>query len=82
MHSTIAVRYFAVLRDASGKSSEQVQVEAGASAGQVYSMLAERYGFPLGLSEVRVAVNDEFARPDQLLKAGDTLAFIPPVSGG
>lgn len=82
MTSMIAVRYFAILRDVSGKSSEEVQVEAGASAGQVYRQLAEKYGFPLGLSEVRVAVNDEFTNADHPLRAGDKLVFIPPVSGG
>lgn len=82
MKTTIAVRYFAVLRDVSGKSSEEVNLEEGQSAGQIYRMLAEKYGFPLALSDIRVAVNDEFTSADQALKRGDTLVFIPPVSGG
>jgi molybdopterin synthase catalytic subunit len=31
---------------------------------------------------VRVAVNEEFAAPDQRVRAGDEVALIPPVSGG
>ena len=30
----------------------------------------------------RLAVNDEWARPDQALHDGDAIALIPPVSGG
>ncbi|SBO44161.1 MoaD/ThiS family protein [Cyanobium sp. NIES-981] len=31
---------------------------------------------------VRVAVNQQFAPPDQPLHPGDELAFLPPISGG
>ena len=82
MTSMIAVRYFAVLRDVSGKSAEDVAIEPGQSAGQVYLMLAERYGFPLALAAIRVAVNDEFTTVEHALQPGDKLVFIPPVSGG
>ena len=82
MNSTIAVRYFAVLRDVAGKSSEDIPWAAGQSAGGVYTLLAERYGFPLALGDIRVAINDEFVSAHQPLNAGDSLVFIPPVSGG
>jgi molybdopterin converting factor small subunit len=29
-----------------------------------------------------VAVNERYARPDQVLRAGDAVAVIPPVAGG
>ena len=28
------------------------------------------------------AVNEEFAQDDEVIQAGDEIAFIPPVSGG
>lgn len=31
---------------------------------------------------VRVAVNQRFAGPDTLLRAGDEVAFLPPITGG
>ncbi|MBL8838140.1 MAG: molybdopterin converting factor subunit 1 [Alphaproteobacteria bacterium] len=31
---------------------------------------------------VRVAVNQEFAKPDRRLAAGDEVAIFPPVTGG
>jgi molybdopterin converting factor small subunit len=32
--------------------------------------------------EPLVAVNERYARSDQSLRAGDTVAIIPPVAGG
>ncbi len=34
------------------------------------------------LDNVMVAVNEEFATDSEVIKEGDTVAFIPPVSGG
>ena len=31
---------------------------------------------------VRVAVNQEYARPDQPVRSGDEVALFPPVTGG
>jgi molybdopterin converting factor subunit 1 len=82
MKATIAVRYFAVLRDLAGRSDESLVIESGERASCIYMRLAEAYGFPLGLSDVRVAVNDDFTTGDHPLTDGDSLVFIPPVSGG
>ncbi len=80
--ATIKVTYFAVLKDLAGKSHEELEVADGTSAAKVYSILAERYGFPLALADIRVAVNDDFASLDNGIKAHDHLVFIPPVAGG
>ncbi|KJE26591.1 molybdopterin converting factor, subunit 1 [Geobacillus kaustophilus] len=40
----------------------------------------ERYGVSLG--RVMTAVNEEYACDEAPLHEGDTVAFIPPVSGG
>ena len=34
------------------------------------------------LSVIRVAINQEFARPDDPVKPGDEVALFPPVTGG
>lgn len=80
--ATIKVTYFAVLKDLAGKPYEQLEVETGTSAAKVYSSLAERYGFPLALNDVRVAVNDDFTSMDCGINSNDHLVFIPPVAGG
>jgi molybdopterin converting factor subunit 1 len=78
----IKVRFFAVLRDLSGRSEETLTVQHGAQAGEIYLQLAAKYAFPLALSDVRVAVNDEFTHHTHPLQSGDLLVFIPPVAGG
>lgn len=82
MHQHVIVLYFAQLKEKAQKLEEQLPLEAGDTAGTIYGRLAERYHFPMGLRDVRVAINDEFASIDRILVAGDRLAFIPPVSGG
>ena len=34
------------------------------------------------LSRISLAVNEEYCEPDLVLKDGDEIALIPPVSGG
>ena len=82
MNTNVNVRYFALLRDVAGKSTEDVAIETGSSAAKLFHILAEKYAFPLSLADLRVAVNDEFTGSDHPLKNGDRVVFIPPVSGG
>ena len=43
----------------------------------------EPYATALGNARrVRAAVNQEMAEPDDAVKAGDEVAFFPPVTGG
>lgn len=77
----ITIEYFAQFRDLAGKRQEQLELP-GSNIGQVYELLADQYQFPLSKSEVKVAVNEEFAHWDTPLNEGDTLVFIPPVAGG
>ena len=82
----ITVEYFAQFRDLAGKRQERLQLPATTpplpTIAQVYDQLAAQYHFPLGKSDVKVAINEEFAHWDYQLKDGDTLVFIPPVAGG
>lgn len=74
------VLYFASLRDAAGVASETVEAQADLRA--LYEALRARHGFALPRERLRVAVDGEFARWDQPVRAGSEIAFIPPVSGG
>jgi molybdopterin synthase sulfur carrier subunit len=74
------VLYFASLRDAAGVASEPV--DAHGDLGGLYELLRARHGFALPRERLRVAVDGEFARWDQPVRAGSEIAFIPPVSGG
>jgi molybdopterin converting factor small subunit len=77
----IHVRYFAVLREQSGRTAETVDT-AAATPAQLYRELAQRHGFSLAENLLRVSINDRFADLHGALHTGDQVVFIPPVSGG
>jgi molybdopterin converting factor subunit 1 len=81
MTKNIRVQYFALLREQRGLADERLATTADTPAG-LYAELRTRHGFTLPVEQLRVAVNDEFARWDAPLRDGDTLVFIPPVAGG
>ena len=79
----VRLLYFAVLRDITGTSESIVDVPAGTRAADVWNRLRkqhrelDRYEQP-----PMIAVNEEYVTPEQALRDGDELAFIPPVAGG
>jgi molybdopterin synthase sulfur carrier subunit len=75
------ILYFASLRDAAGRDSEDCATQI-TDASALYEQLRQQHGFTLGHERLRVAINGEFARWDRVLADGDEIAFLPPVSGG
>jgi sulfur-carrier protein len=74
------ILFFAHLRDLVGE--EFVQMDAsGKTIAELKDLIAETYGIEVPAT-VMAAVNEEFARNEEVIKEGDTVAFIPPVSGG
>ena len=81
MRVAVEVLYFAALRDAAGMASEAVETAAPDLAA-LYAELSERHDFANPQQQKRVAVDGAFADWRLALRAGSTVAFIPPVSGG
>lgn len=78
----VDVLFFAVLREAAGTSCQNVDAPAGATAGDLARRVLDTLpSIPRSLP-VSIAVNEEFVEPDYPLHDGDTVAVIPPVSGG
>jgi molybdopterin synthase sulfur carrier subunit len=77
---SITVLYFASLRDAAGRDSEQLPLPD--SLRGLYDELRARHRFTLPAERLRVAVDGAFAAWDTPLREGSEVAFIPPVSGG
>ncbi len=83
----VKVLFFASLREQVGVSSEEIELPAGvATVAALRSHLVRRGGAWEGaLAEkknVRAAVNQDMAKPGAALRAGDEVAFFPPVTGG
>lgn len=83
----IRILYFALLRDALGRAQEELEVPEDvmtvAGLREWLRGCGEPYATALGNARrVRAAVNQEMAEPDDAVKAGDEVAFFPPVTGG
>jgi sulfur-carrier protein len=79
---SVTVLLFASYADALGTSSLRVDLAEDATVSQLLSHLRDRAGAHALPPQPLVAVNERYARQDQALRAGDTVAVIPPVAGG
>jgi molybdopterin synthase sulfur carrier subunit len=82
----VKILFFAGLREALGTASESLALPAGVvTVGALRDQLAAR-GEPwvalANMKNLRVAVNQQMVGLDAPLKAGDEVAFFPPVTGG
>ena len=74
---------FARLREICGQSRMRVDLGEGATVADCFADLADSFPELGGLREsVLVAINEEYATWTDCPSEGDTVAFIPPVSGG
>ena len=79
--------YFAWLKTKTGVGEEEVSPPAEVTTvRELLDWIKSRgpgYAEALSdLSVIRVAINQEFARPDDPVKPGDEVALFPPVTGG
>ena len=83
----LRVLYFASIREKLGRDAEELDLPAGvATIAGLRSHLRARGGaWADALAEgrlLRAAVNQDMAHPAAAIKAGDEVAFFPPVTGG
>jgi molybdopterin synthase sulfur carrier subunit len=79
--STVHVQYFAVLREQAGRTDERV-VTTAATPAALYDELRTRHSLTLARTQLRVAIDGEFADWQTPLADGARVVFIPPVAGG
>jgi molybdopterin synthase sulfur carrier subunit len=83
----VKILYFASIREKLGRDAEEIDVPAGiATVAGLRGYLQQRGGAwadALGDSKLlRMAVNQDMAKNSAAIKAGDEIAFFPPVTGG
>ena len=77
----VRVFYFGVLKDTFGCEDEVLEMAEGATVADLLAVCRGRG--PVGIwDSIAVAVNREYARAGEVLKDGDDVALLPPVSGG
>lgn len=85
--AVVKLLYFAWLRARIGVAEEELAVPAEVCDVAGLLLWLRRRGDGYGealrdLSVIRVAVNQEYVRPEHLIRDGDEVALFPPVTGG
>jgi molybdopterin converting factor subunit 1 len=89
----VNVLYFGMLKDRFGGAEEQIELPGEGNVGELLGLLRGRTSNSVMSNEARgaderlwrslaVAVNREYAQPSMVLREGDEVALLPPVSGG
>jgi molybdopterin synthase sulfur carrier subunit len=83
----LKVLYFASIREKVGRDAEEIEIPAGVStvAGLRGHLQARGGAWAEALADgrlLRTAVNQDMAAATATIKAGDEVAFFPPVTGG
>jgi len=79
----IKVKFFAYTREITGLNETEIEIKEGTDLSGIMDRLAERFpGLQRYRSEINMAVNHEYAPPETIVKKGDEVALLPPVSGG
>lgn len=76
----INILLFAHLQEMVGESKLTVEL-SDVTVAHLKDWMEEQYP-QLSLQQIMTAVNEEFATDTTIVKSGDTIAFIPPISGG
>lgn len=80
---TVKVLFFASCRDLVGARERKVGLSSGATVLDLIAQIASEHArFVEMAPSLMVSVNQEYVARSTVLKDGDEVAFIPPVSGG
>lgn len=79
----LKVLFFGRLRELTGIAEESVEIPGGFTLAGLFERYADRFPKLRPFRGSLVASrNEEFASWDSIVAEGDTIAFLPPVSGG
>lgn len=79
----ITVKLFAIFQEVLATDELQINLESGTSVSKIFDRLVSQHPhLEKWRSLTRYAVNLNFVDPQTILKNGDEVALIPPVSGG
>jgi molybdopterin converting factor subunit 1 len=78
----INLLFFALYRELAGGGEKSIVVPPGATVAELVRIVRRLPGLERLPEDPVVAVNQEYASPDQVLHDSDEVAFLPPVAGG
>ncbi|OGL43496.1 MAG: molybdopterin converting factor subunit 1 [Candidatus Schekmanbacteria bacterium RBG_16_38_10] len=79
----IKVKFFALISEKIGAREINIEIKDGMTLEILWEELKNSYPVLKNInSSLLFSINHEYASLDSLLKEGDEIALIPPVSGG
>ncbi|HLW52243.1 MAG TPA: molybdenum cofactor biosynthesis protein MoaE [Candidatus Angelobacter sp.] len=79
----VRVLLFGQLKDIIGRREDSLELAPGAKVSEVMSHYAQKYpGFQPISASIACSVNQEYASATAVLRDGDEVGLLPPVSGG
>jgi molybdopterin converting factor subunit 1 len=77
----VKVLFFASTREATGKISIELELESEITSSEVLQRLYDLFS-SLKSCDFQLAINKKYISSDVVIKNGDEIACIPPISGG
>jgi MoaE-MoaD fusion protein len=79
----VHVLYLGMLKELAAASHESVELPANSTAADLWARVIARFPKMKGYERsIAIAVNQEFASRNTILRDGDEVGLLPPVSGG
>ena len=78
----IQALFFGMAKDLAGQSKISIELNEGSRVVEFREILADKYPSFSTMDTFSIAVNENYAKEELVLSENDTVAIIPPVSGG
>ena len=78
----ITILFFGITADLIGKTEQELAFENSITVGAFKLILKEKFPQLKNINSYAIAVNEIYAENVFIVKEGDVVAIIPPVSGG
>ena len=78
----IQLLFFGITTDLTGRNSQPFEMPENTSIKDLKNKLILEYPNLKNIDEYAIAVNEEYANDNLIIKDGDVVAIITPVSGG
>ena len=78
----ITLLAFGIVKDIFGDRRLEIELPEHSTTTDLKALLNSQYPALQQLAVYRIAVNDEYSAANVVIKEGDEVAIIPPVSGG
>ena len=78
----IKILFFGIATDLVATSQLEIEVKKDASIKDFKLILKNQFSALKNINSYAIAVNETYATDEDILKVGDVVAVIPPVSGG